>query len=126
MALPKAYRLKRRYDFEVVYQKGLRFTGTYLTLRALRSRVHPSQAVSSPQPCRIGISISRKVSKQAVVRNRIKRQLRAGLRQFLPDLVNGWQLVIVVKPAATECDYFQFLQELEQLLVQAEVLHGHS
>jgi len=35
--------------------------------------------------------------------------------------------VVVVQPsAAQECDYQQFLQELEQLLAKAEVLNGNS
>lgn len=76
-------------------------------------------------PTRIGISIGLKVSKRSVVRNRIKRQIRAAIRQFLPDLSPGWQLVVVVKPSAAQCDYEEFLRELKQLLINAEVLNGH-
>lgn len=80
----------------------------------------------NPQaPCQIGISISLKVSKRAVVRNRIKRQIRAALRQLLPRITSGWKFVVIVRPQAVECDYFQFLQELEQLLLDAEVLNGN-
>jgi ribonuclease P protein component len=79
----------------------------------------------SKPPTRIGISISQKVSKKAVVRNRIKRQIRAIFRQFLPRLSTGWQLVVVVRPGAEKCDYGQILRELEQLLAEAEVLNGH-
>jgi ribonuclease P protein component len=76
-------------------------------------------------PTRIGISISQKVSKRAVVRNRIKRQLKAILNQLLPKISPGWQLVVVVKPSAAECGYEQFLQELKQLLISAEVINGY-
>jgi ribonuclease P protein component len=80
--------------------------------------------LSADSPSRIGISISKKVSKKAVVRNRIKRQIRAILRQLLPRLKSGWNIVISVRSQAVECDYQQFLQELEQLLAKAEVLNG--
>lgn len=132
MALPKAHRLRHRQDFSAVYQAGLRRSTPNLTLRALRLR--PSiglnlSTVKTPvetvPPTRIGISISQKVSKRAVVRNRIKRRLRAILRQLLPKVLPGWQLVIVVKPSAVECGYEQFLQELKQLLTNAEVIDGH-
>lgn len=136
MALPKANRLRQRRDFSIVYQQGIRRRSSYLTLRALRRcrpprasplttelPLSPSQATSPLDP-RIGISINLKVSKRAVVRNRIKRQLRSALRQLLPRLISGWDLVIVVHPEAVECDYLQFLQELEQLLIQAEVIDG--
>jgi ribonuclease P protein component len=78
----------------------------------------------SELPTRIGISISQKVSKRAVVRNRIKRQLKAILQLLLPQIAPGWQLVIVVKSSATQCGYEQFLQELKQLLRSAEVIDG--
>jgi len=46
----------------------------------------------------------------------------------LPKLVPGWRLVLIVKPTTTEseCETQKFLQELEQLLAQTEVLNGHS
>lgn len=89
-------------------------------LRALR------RAIAEPVPTRIGISISRKVSKHAVTRNRMERQIRAALRHLLPQISPGWDCIIVVKPTDETCNYGQFLQELRQLLAQAEVLHGHS
>lgn len=147
MALPKAHRLKNRQEFSALFRKGIRCTTPHLTLRALRQSAKPETrkqstsrlptpvaaargnevAIAQSQlPSRLGISISQKVSKRAVVRNRIKRQLKAAFRQLLPKVAPGWLLVIVVKPEATQCDYHQFLQELEQLLVEAEVLNGHS
>ncbi|MEL7357494.1 MAG: ribonuclease P protein component [Cyanobacteria bacterium J06560_6] len=66
-------------------------------------------------PC-FGISISRKVSKRAVVRNRIKRQLKAIIHQQFLSIDPQWQLVIVVRPPAVECSFDDFLRELEYLL----------
>ncbi|NJL20679.1 MAG: ribonuclease P protein component [Leptolyngbyaceae cyanobacterium SM1_3_5] len=117
--LPKIHRLRQRRDFTWVYQKGIRRSSLHLTLRGLKLR-----GDRSVSPTRFGISISQKVSKRAVDRNRIKRQIRAALRLLLPKIKSGWYLVIVVQPQAIECDYRQFLQELEQLLEDAEVLNG--
>ena len=134
MALPQPNRLRHRRDFQVVYQKGSRRSGRYLTLRCLRHRTRagntPTEGTPVPRdesklPTRIGISISQKVSKKAVVRNRIKRQIRAILHQLLPRISPGWQLIVGVRPGAQECEYGQFLRELEQLLAEAEVLNGH-
>ena len=119
--LPAANRLRHPKDFKSVYAQGLHRKTAHLSLRALR----PSLPTAS-MPTRMGISISQKVSKKAVIRNRIKRQIRAALRQILPQLLPGWDLVIIVKPSATECNYAEFLQELEQLLVKAEVIYGHT
>ena len=70
---------------------------------------------------RFGISISRKVSKRAVVRNRIKRQLKAIIRQQFLSIDPRWQLVIVVRPPAVECGFDDFLRELEYLLQKLAV-----
>ncbi len=140
MALPKANRLRSRHDFRAVFQEGLRCHGYYMTLRALRPSNDKSPSLDTPRsfgpeqtlltltPTLIGISISTKVSKKAVVRNRLKRQITAVLFELLPKLAPAWRLVIVVKPTAAqqECGSKQFLQELKQLLVKAEVINGHS
>ena len=133
MTLPQPHRLKQRRDFQAVYHKGIRRTGRYLILRGLSKRSNSPKDATQEKlqidqgklPTRIGISISQKVSKKAVVRNRIKRQIRAILRQLLPRLAPGWQLVVVVRPGAEQCEYAHFLRELEQLLVEAEVLNGY-
>ncbi|MEA5554674.1 ribonuclease P protein component [Anabaena cylindrica UHCC 0172] len=140
MALPKAYRLKSRRDFQAVFREGIRCHSSHFTLRALKpsrskepsldtasvtTQTNGNKNLASTQ---IGISISTKVSKRAVVRNRIKRQITGALYQLLPKLSPGWRLVVIVKPksAESECVSQQFLQELEQLLAKAEVINGHS
>ena len=124
MALPKVNRLKNRHEFQTLFREGNRLKSSHLTLRALR--LHSSGIITGAT--RIGISISTKVSKRAVIRNRIKRQIRAAFRSLLPQIAPGWSLVVVVQPEAvlSKCDYQQFLQELEQLLTKAEVINGHS
>lgn len=123
MALPKAYRLKSRQDFQAVFREGIRRHSSHFTLRALK----PSWDTASPAT-KIGIAISTKVSKRAVVRNKIKRQITAALYKLLPKLVPGWRLVLIVKPITAESDHqtHKFLRELEELLAQTEVLNGHS
>ncbi len=122
MGLPKANRLKQRQDFDRVYQSGKRRRATGLHLVVLRQPLTGDSV--EVLPIQVGISISKKVSKRAVVRNRIKRQLKAIVRQFLPRLEGGLRMVILVRSEALTYNYGQFLQELEQLLKKAEVLHG--
>jgi len=128
VALPKENRLKSRHDFRAVFRLGTRCHGSLLTLRALKPLATSEDNVIPLQSVQIGITISTKVSKRAVVRNRLKRRIAAALYQLLPKLSPGWRLVVIVQPTAgqLECVTKQFLQELEQLLAQAEVLNGHS
>lgn len=140
--LSSAHRLRKRQDFALVYQHGACWRGRYLLLRTRkqRRRLAPGSSTSLPQigasgvATRIGITVSQKVSKRAVQRNRIKRQLRAACRVLLPQIRPGWDLVITVRasrdlptdqPDALGCDYKEFLQELRELLAEAKVLDGH-
>ncbi|MGF1479436.1 MAG: ribonuclease P protein component [Cyanophyceae cyanobacterium] len=117
MGLPPSNRLRKRQDFRRVYQHGICLHSSHLILRALAS-----SQLSSPL---IGISISQKVSKKAVIRNRLKRQIRGVFRDLLPLLSPDWKIVVVVKPKAIECRYEDFLRELKQLLVKAKIINGY-
>lgn len=56
--------------------------------------------------CRFGIIISKKVSKKAVERNRLKRQIRAITRGYQADL-KPCDLLYVCKPGLVNNDYTQ-------------------
>jgi ribonuclease P protein component len=118
VALPQAHRLKHWRIFKAVHEQGTRYASRWLTVIKL-----PQWGERSPT--KFGVSISQKVSKKAVIRNRIKRQILAVIQQMLPYFYPGWWVVVVVKPAALGCNYQDFLRELKQLLIKAEMLHGY-
>lgn len=121
MGLPKAHRLKNRQDYRAVYRRGIRRYSPYITLIALLEQ----DLLGTAPPTMFGISISKKVSKKAVVRNRIKRQIKGAIRANLKSIEPGWKIVIVVKPKAIKCKYEHFLRELEELLKKAKIINGY-
>ncbi|MEM7759409.1 MAG: ribonuclease P protein component [Cyanobacteria bacterium P01_A01_bin.40] len=123
MGLPKAHRLKNREDYRTVYEQGLRRYSPHLTLIALYLGNKQDRKLISET--KFGISISKKVSKKAVVRNRIKRQIKSAVTFRLSMVPPGWKIVIVVKPEAIKCKYEHFLRELEELLKQAKIINGY-
>jgi ribonuclease P protein component len=128
VTLPKKYRLKHTQDFKSVFRNGLQRRGRYVVMRFQRAIAPNSGSCQGDLlelPSRLGVSVSQKVSKRAVVRNRIKRRLKSAFWQLLPRFREGWDIVLVVQPAAIQCDYEQFLQELKQLLLDAEVIDGY-
>lgn len=120
MALAKVHRLHRQ-DFDRIYRQGKRLSGE--DFRAIV--FHPS-GNPEPHPPRIAVVVSKKVSKRAVKRNRIRRQVQAVLQTFLPQMSWGWQMIILVQISALGCDYAQILPQLEKILRKAGVLDGHS
>lgn len=127
MSLPKTYRLRRRQDFQQVYQKGRRRTGTHLSVTVLpRPRSLDGSATRHLDASCFGISIGKKVSKKAVVRNLIKRRIKGALRQSISRILPGKMVVITCKPSIIGCDYDEILRELEKLLLTLEVMNGHQ
>ena len=133
MGLPKANRLRSRLDFKAVYQYGITRKSRHLTLRVLlgsREGQKPNPVPSLEQeetiPTQIGISIGKKTSKKAVVRNRLKRQIRSAFRELLPDMEPGWKIVVGVRPGVTECKYEDFLRQLKELLIKSNLINGYQ
>lgn len=123
--LPKHHRLRRSREFSQVYRQGRKAVSAHLLVRVW-SPPPTASAQATAHASRIGIVVSLKVHKRAVVRNRLKRRVRAALRTLLPRLHSSQWIVISLKPEAAECEYGEFLRELEQLFTKLEVLHGHS
>jgi len=106
-------RLRRRRDYLRAYRTGRRRGGRFATLFFVANDVGTA---------RLGITASRKVGK-SVVRQRLKRRVREIYRRWerrsdLPPL----DLVVNLKPAASEGDFTELRRELERQL--ASVLPG--
>jgi ribonuclease P protein component len=130
--LPKQHRIRRSKDFSHVYRSGRKAVSAHLVVRVLTGldEAQPNSAeplsLGGGSPVRVGIAVSQKVSKHAVVRNRLKRQIRAIMALLIPELPPQLWIVINLRPGADQCEYGEFLRELKQLLTQLEVIHGHS
>lgn len=70
-----------------------------------RSRSHPLLLLryrgNGLEQTRFGISTGRRLG-SAVVRNRQRRRLRSILRELAPTLVPGWDVLLVLRPAAAD------------------------
>lgn len=73
-------------------------------------------------PAKIGIVISNKFSKKAVVRNRVKRLYRESLRKKVDTIKDGLWIVLHPKTASIDQKYEKIDSELTQFLQKASVL----
>ncbi|HEX3255306.1 MAG TPA: ribonuclease P protein component [Gaiellaceae bacterium] len=102
--MQRRHRLSRSRDFDAVYRHGRSVSTRFLVLYSFpREDGEP----------RIGLAVPRSAG-GAVVRNRIKRQLREVWTELLPEIEPGRDYVLIVRPGladAVEARGFDWLRE---------------
>ena len=113
--MQRRHRLSRSRDFDAVYRQGRSVSTRFLVLYAF------TREEGADEP-RLGIAIPKKVG-GAVVRNRIKRQLREIWRARLDRLPANSDFVLVARPGlaeAAESQGFDWLSErVDEVLSKA-------
>ena len=74
---------------------------------------------------RFGLATGRRIG-GAVVRNRVRRQLREALRTLQASFQPGWDVLIIVRPAIVEADHAALVGSLRRTLERGGVLGGVS
>jgi ribonuclease P protein component len=100
---PKGYRLRKRSEYQTIQRHGLRevFPDLIFLWR-----------FSQGQVSRLGITVSRRVAKQAAVRNRIKRWIREAFRQRETTPERPLELVIIARARAAGTTYAAIQEQL--------------
>lgn len=108
--LARPQRLVREREFREIYRRGERLGGFYTLIRVLSNRLPTS---------RFAVVMSTKVAKSAVIRNRHKRHIRAVIRELLPSLPSGWDVIVTVtKVVPDRSAWPAFREELRNLFAR--------
>jgi ribonuclease P protein component len=111
LRFPRRAHLRASAEFQAVFGGGTRFSGPLFRLQVLPASVTQSQA-------RLGMTVSKRVDKRAVARNRIRRQVREAFRLQRDRLPPG-DYVFQAKPEATHVDNAGLRHALLKLLERA-------
>ena len=96
--LTKLHRLTKKKDFDAAFKDGKGYRGRFLAVRII---------TNSLAAHRIGFIVSTKVSKKAVVRNMVKRRLRAIISGYLAMLakLKPSDIVIITFPGVEKASF---------------------
>ena len=124
MALPKAMRLKGYRAFNYIHKNSVKYYGKLMTFKIAKS--NPKILIShnnihSLNNFKIAITISKKVSKKAVDRNKIRRILQAGLLKDFSKENNHkpYWLLVNLKASNFYNDKIKLLEEFEHLIFKS-------
>ena len=124
MALPKDMRLKGHRTFNYIHRNSEKYNGKLMSFKVARS--NPAILLShrhenTTNKLRIAIAISKKVSKKAVDRNKIRRILQDWLITNIQKINNHkpYWLLVNLKANTSSNDTFQVLEEFKHLIFKS-------
>lgn len=111
--LPRSRIIRRRSTFTATRLKGRRVSNKWLSLNTLgKSSESPEETVAFLTPKRLG---------SAVIRNRLRRQMREIYRRYVAQPSETAYLVWVARPPALELDFEHLKQAMLELRNRAGV-----
>jgi len=115
--LPLKNRLKKKKDFQKVFQRGKGIKEKFLTLR---------WSINNLKISRFGIVISQKVSKKAVLRNKLRRILKEKIKLNLPHLKEGIDVIIIVNPGAAKEKKEKIVENLSKIFLRSKLIKNEK
>ena len=112
--MKKSYRVKSEKDFQTVFEYGQSMANRAFVLYVL-----PKEG---QKHFRVGISVGKKVGHTAVVRNRLKRYIRATLTEFKPNIKPDLDFLVIARPYARDFNMVRTRKNLEHIMKLSHIL----
>ena len=127
MALPKNMRLKGHRTFNYIHKNSTKYHGKLMSFKLAKS--NPEILLSHKQKnklnnLRVAIVISKKVSKKAVDRNKIRRVLQEWLLTNIKKIDNHkpYWLLVNLKSEVFYNDKNKLLEEFQKLMFKSHLI----
>ncbi len=126
MVLPRHMRLKGHRCFDFIYREGSRFYSPSMILRVTNAntKLQVKRINSNIKPSiKCAISISNKVSKKSVTRNKLRRLFHHHLSKRLSKIHLDDEIwaFISLKPSCIKNSKSNLLKECDKLLIKAGI-----
>ena len=127
MALPKDMRLKGHRTFEYIHKNSVKYHGKLMTFKVARSNpaiLSTHNFTNTSNNFRVAIAVSKKVSKKAVERNKIKRILQEWLLKNIKRQNNhkSYWLLVNLNGGDFYNDKKRLLEEFQTLMIKSGLL----
>ena len=127
MALPNNMRIKGHRTFDYIHKNSVKYYGKFMTFKVARS--NPQILSSHKLPniknnFRVSITISKKVAKKAVERNKIRRIFHEWLSSNIKKKNNHkpYWLLVNLKHGNSYNDVSKLLEEFQNLMLKSGLI----
>jgi len=127
MALPKDMRLKGHRTFNYIHKNSITYHGKLMTFKVARSNPEiflTHKFTNTSNNFRVAIAVSKKVSKKAVERNKLRRILQEWLLKNIQKINNHKpQWLLVTLRIGDFCnDENKLLEEFQYLMFKSRLI----
>ena len=126
MALPKEMRLKGHRTFNYIHKNSIKYYGKLMTFKLAKSNpeiLSSHKFTNNSNNLRVAFAVSKKVSKKAVVRNKIRRILQEWLLKNIQKIDNHKPYWLLVNLNFGDfCNSkSQLLEEFQNLMIKSRL-----
>ncbi len=127
MALPKDMRLKGHRTFNYIHKNSITYYGKLMTFKVARSNPEillTHKLANNSNEFRIAIAVSKKVSKKAVERNKLRRILQEWLLTNI-EIINNhkpYWLLVNLRFEDFCNDKSKLLEEFQNLMIKSRLI----
>jgi len=111
--LPKQHRLSASTDFKKVFKEGKFAGGNFISLKVKKSGREQS---------RVGFVVGQKIAKKATARNKIKRQLREAVKDYVKETRGAVDIIVIPNPQIAGKSFSEISGEIRKAFEKAGVL----
>ena len=127
MALPKNMRLKGHRTFNYIHKNSIKYHGEFMTFKVAKSNpeiLFSHKLKNTSDNLRVAIAISKKVSKKAVDRNKLKRVLQEWLITNIKKINNHkpYWLLVNLRFGDFCNDKTKLLEEFQNLMFKSRLI----
>ena len=110
--LPKINRIKKRKDFEAIFKNSKSLKNSLFSLKTAKNNLGLN---------RFGFVVSLKVSKNATVRNKVRRRLVEAIKTQKENIKNGTDAVLVAFSGIEKKEFSEIKEAVKARLTKAGI-----
>ena len=110
------YRLKKNFEFKIVYRRGKSVANELLVMYMLKNKRNRDNE-NNPYN-RLGVSVSKKVG-NSVVRSRSKRLISESFRLNYNNILKGYDFIFIARNPIVDKNYFDVEKSMKNLIKKA-------
>ncbi|WP_294376958.1 ribonuclease P protein component [uncultured Clostridium sp.] len=117
------YRLKKNFEFKIVYRRGKSFANELLVMYMLKNKKN-KDSENNPYN-KLGVSVSKKVG-NSVIRSRSKRLISESFRLNYNYILKGYDFIFIARNPIVGKSYFDVEKSMLNLIKKAGLYNNEE